>query len=131
LSPSELIGKTIFQGDTSVIPVDFFNQFCTVTAVSQVISVQRSALIAGELKDVSTVMFYKCAWLEKFYVEPISRNPERLLRARTSTLHCSHCDGEQGQCVCCDCLRTDVGKCKSFMDTVNSALQDITHLVLK
>jgi hypothetical protein len=127
LSPDEVSGKIIFPGDASVIPAGCNNEFYSITAAAQVVSLQRSVIIAGELKDVSKVMFYEPAWLEKFYVEPIARNADRVLRALTGTLHCSHCDGEPGQCACRNCPRTTASKCESIMDTVRSALQDLIN----
>jgi len=120
-----LVNTTIFIDDENdLLPRGTNNEFYEVSKVSNILAVQEDILIGGEHRQVRKIMVCNKRWLEKFYVNPLQNNLERikpdadnislggLLGAllvaslitddsnNESNDHCSHCKGGSGSCAC-------------------------------
>lgn len=110
LKPDLLIGKLIFSDEQhEVIPKQFNNAFVSITAACQYASVQRNVFLAGQTQNVTDVMFFNNAWLNKNYYHPIN-NISNAIRGREHW-HCDHCNGTSGTCACRVCLRSSRSVC--------------------
>ncbi len=92
-------------------------------AYDDILAIHENILIGGEQKQVRKIMVCNKTWLEKFYINPLLNNRERLQSGADMTSlggllavacaalianncdgesqdHCSHCKGGSGQCVC-------------------------------
>ena len=113
LSPDVVVGKVIYlDDDHEVIPRGSINEFCTISAAMDIVSIQQEFFFAGKFQNATRVMFYKTAWLEKFYHGPFRRNKQRVARAALGSLHCFHCQGGDIQCQCSNgCLKGTETQC--------------------
>ncbi len=117
-SPDEFIGKLIFRDDKGEVTGSSSNKFVSISAACNIISLQRDIIIAGKVQDVTKVMFFKSSWLEKYYIQPMTRIATVIL----DTKHCSHCEGEKGICLCTKCPRTSSSRCQPLFETFLGAL---------
>jgi len=87
-------------------PQKFDSIFLEVSADFSVVSVSRSAIVAGSAKGVGKkmVLFYLPRWLKKNYTDPLGN---------VSIYHCDHCSGIEGPCGCQveKCDRPGVSQC--------------------
>jgi len=118
LSPDVFIGKILFRDDEGEVTGSSPNNFVSISAACDVVSIQSDIIIAGKVQNVTKVMFFKSSWLKKFYTEPV----ERIARAILGTKHCSHCDGEDQICTCTTCIRPTGSKCQPLFGALLDAL---------
>ncbi|KDR76199.1 hypothetical protein GALMADRAFT_210854 [Galerina marginata CBS 339.88] len=119
-SPDEFLNKLIFLDDEGeVVTGASPNKFVTISTACDIVSVQSNILIAGKVKDVTKVMFFKSSWLELYYTGPIAR---ALLDSR----HCAHCKGASGMCQCELCPRPSDANCQPLLDALIDALNSTT-----
>ena len=71
ISPDELNGKCIFEDEDNEVCGEKLNQFVAVSAVQSRVLATENILIGNQVKHVKKVMFYKRAWIVRYYVEPI------------------------------------------------------------
>jgi len=108
LSPDELVGKLIFIDDDRDICREFSNEFLTISAACNVVSIQRGMVIAGKVQGQPTnVMFCKSSWITNNYTRPLERIAQSLV-----SKHCDHCRGNEGNCACRTCPRKYGSKCR-------------------
>ena len=88
LSPDELIGKLIFLDEDGDITGSSGNEFCKISVACNIVSLQRTALIAGKMQNITEVMFFKASWLNNYYIRPITRIHERPVVRREKSPDC-------------------------------------------
>jgi hypothetical protein len=118
-SPNEFLDKLIFQDDKGeVVKGTSLNEFCDISVACNVVSVQRDVVIAGKVQNVTKIMFFKSAWLEKYYIGPTTR----IARAILGSKHCAHCKGVDGLCTCETCPRSSNSECQPLLNMLLGAL---------
>ncbi|KAF8910634.1 hypothetical protein CPB84DRAFT_1812732 [Gymnopilus junonius] len=118
-SPDVFLDKLIFLDDQGeVVTGASRNKFVTVSTACDIVHVQRNIAIAGQVKDVTTVMFFKSSWLEHFYTFPITR---QVLESH----HCAHCDGKSGVCSCNNgCNTMPESQCQPLLNMLVDVLSN-------
>lgn len=118
-SPNEFIDKLIFRDDDEIVTRTSTNEFCEVSVACDIVSIQRNVVIAGQVQNVTKVMFFRSVWLETYYTLP-------LLRTVLKSKHCVHCEGSDGMCKCEDCPRTSDSQCQPFLSFLIDSLSSTT-----
>ncbi|PPQ95221.1 hypothetical protein CVT26_014913 [Gymnopilus dilepis] len=118
-SPEVFLNKLIFLDDEGeVVTGTSRNKFVTVSTACDIVHVERNIAISGQVKDITTVMFFKSAWLEHFYTFPITR---QVLGSR----HCAHCDGKSGVCACnSGCNTMPESQCEPLLNMLVGVLSN-------
>lgn len=73
LSPDELMDKVFFRDEEGDITKDSDNEFCDITVGCDLLHIDSSALIAGSVKNITKVMFFKSSWIRNNYILPMAR----------------------------------------------------------
>jgi len=73
LSPRELINNIIFRDDEGDITGRAQNEFCEIDIACNVVAVERTVVVAGQVRNISKVMFFKSSWLNTNYYRPMAR----------------------------------------------------------
>jgi len=102
--PNEYVGKVIFCDDDNSVTKNSGNKFVTIGSASAIVSVDKELTISGRTWTAKNVMFFKSAWLARFYTEPMAR-------VYFDTNHCRHCEGKPCACACLTCPRTPESQC--------------------
>jgi Zinc finger, ZZ type len=118
-SPDEFIDKLIFRDDDQIVTRTSSNKFCEVSVACDIVSLQRDVIIAGQVQNVTKVMFFKSSWLKTYYTHPLLRT---VLKAK----HCVHCKGMDGTCICDDCPRTSDSQCQPLLNLLIDSLRSTT-----
>ena len=71
ISPDELNGKCIFEDEDNEVCGEKLNQFVAVSAVQSRVLATENILIGNQQTHVKKVMFYRHAWIVRYYVEPM------------------------------------------------------------
>ncbi|KAF9531443.1 hypothetical protein CPB83DRAFT_849029 [Crepidotus variabilis] len=97
LKPEDLIGQLIFRDEAGeVLPKGQENTFVSITSAQKYATIQQNVFLSGQTQSVSSVMFFKHTWLEKYYYQPL----KSVGYALRGIQHCDHCRGLGGNCVC-------------------------------
>lgn len=73
LNPRELIDKVIFLDDERVMTATLTNAICEISVACHIVSIGSTAIIAGGVKEISKVMFFRSEWLVNHYIKPLER----------------------------------------------------------
>jgi len=98
--PNEFIGKVISCDNDNNVTKNSGNKFVTIGSASAIVSVDKELTISRRTWTAKNVMFFKSAWLARFYTEPMA-----LVYFGTNH-HCRHCEGKPCACACLTGPRT-------------------------
>lgn len=134
LSPDQFLHTVLFQDATGAYCGGDGNQFVELTAVTDAVSVTLTQTLRGQRRQARRVMFFRRAWLDAYYLEPLRRGASRLARIAVADAlggsgpaaagaHCAHCKGRAADCACTAvCARTAASQCSPTLASLWSAL---------
>lgn len=80
----KLANLTIFLDDENkLLPKGTNNEFFEVSRVSNILAIQKDAIIGGQNKQIRKIMVCNKNWLEKNYVKPLKNYTDRKRRIRS------------------------------------------------
>lgn len=120
--PEQMLDSLIFIDEDGSKCDGAMNKFYLVAeARAAGVTVPSRVSVGGRESVVNRVLFFRREWLQKFYIEPLDRNKERLARALMTSQHCTHCRGLEGRCACHHgCPRLNVSECTPRLRVIRS-----------